>query len=172
LGALPMTLRGALIRESGLTLLPVTLDSRQQRYTARLENAGSSKLKEVHSNPSSGAPISKVVRKEHDHGCKTKGMNWPAAAEEPAVRTTILDDTAAAKSAMQHWAREQETKIGARVWMWWTDGLRSDDGRVGAAAVCIHCKEWRSHHSFLGTERMEDFDAELWAIGLGLDMAI
>jgi len=55
-------------------------------------------------------------------------MSWPALGEELAVRTTILDDTAAAKSAAQGWAREKEAKIGAGVWMWWTDGSRSDDG--------------------------------------------
>jgi hypothetical protein len=128
LGALPTTPRGALMRESGLTPAPVTLDSRQQRFAARLENACSSKLKELHSNPSSGAPICRVGRKEHQHGRTTEGMNWPAPDEEPAVRTTILDDTAAANSAAQRWAREKEDKIGAGVWMRWRDGSRSDDG--------------------------------------------
>jgi len=99
-------------------------------------------------------------------------MSWPAPGEEPVVRTTILDDTTAAKSAAQRWAREKEAKVGAGVWMWWTDGSRSDDGRVGAAAVCKHGNEWRSRRSFLGTGRMEVFDAELWAIGLALDVAI
>jgi len=56
--------------------------------------------------------------------------------------------------------------------MWWADGLYSDNGRVGAAAVCKHGYEWRSRHSFLGTGRMELFDAELGAIGLALDMTI
>jgi len=116
------------MRESGLTPAPVTLDSRQQRFAARLENACSSKLKELDSNPSSGAPICRVVRKKHEHGRTTKGMNWPAPGEEPAVRTTILDNTAAGKRAAQRWAREKEATIGAGVWMWWTDGSRSDYG--------------------------------------------
>jgi len=152
--------------------VPVTLDSRQQRFAVRLENACSSKLKELHSNLSSGAPICRVVRKEHEHDRTTKGMNWPALDKEPAVRTTILDDTTAARRAAQHWARETEAKVGAGVWMWWTDGSRSHDGLVGAAAVCKHGNEWRSRRSFLGTGCMEVFDAELWAIGLALDMAI
>jgi len=88
-------------------------------------------------------------------------MNWPAPGEEPAVRTTIPDDTTAAKSAAQRWARDKEAKVGEVVWMWWTDGSRSDDGRVGAAAVCKHGNEWRSRRSFLGTGHMEVFDAEL-----------
>jgi len=172
LGALPTTLRGAPMRESGLTPAPVTVDSRQQQFAARLENACSSKLKELHSNPSSGAPICRVVRKEHEHGQTIEGMSWPAPGEEPAVRTTILDDTAGAKSAAQRWAMEKEAKVGAGVWMWWIDGSRSDDGWVGAAAVCKDGNKWRSRHSFLGTGHMEVFDAELWAIGLALDVAI
>jgi len=160
------------MRESGLTPVPVILDSRQQRFAARIENGCSRKLKEQHKNPSSGAPICRAVRKEHEHGRTTEGMNWPAPGEEPVVRTTIPDDTTAAKSAAPRWAREKEAKIGAGVWMWWTDGLRSDDGRVGAAAVCEHGNEWRSRRSFLGTGLMEVFDAELWAIGLALDVAI
>jgi len=99
-------------------------------------------------------------------------MSWPAPGEEPAVRTTIQDETTAAKSAAQRWPREKEAKIGAGVWMWWTDGSRSDDGRVRAAVVCKHGNEWRPRPSFLGTRRMEVFDAELWAIGLALDVAI
>jgi len=56
--------------------------------------------------------------------------------------------------------------------MCWTDGSRSDDGRVGAAAVCEHGNEWRSLRSFLGTGRMEVLKAEPGAIGLALDVAI
>lgn len=48
-------------------------------------------------------------------------MNWPPPGEESVVRTHILDDTTAAKRAAQHWVREKEAKIGAVVWMWWTD---------------------------------------------------
>jgi len=98
-------------------------------------------------------------------------MSWPAPGEEPVVRTTILD-TSAAKSTAQRWATEKEAKIGAGVWMWWTDGSHSDDGQVGAAAVCKHRNEWRSRRSFLGTGCMDVFDAEPWVIGLALDVAI
>jgi len=34
--------------------------------------------------------------------------------------------------------------------------------------VCNHSNEWRTRRSYLGTGRMEVFDAELWAIGLAL----
>jgi len=75
---------------------------------------------------------------EHEHGLTTEGMNWPAPGEEPAVRTTILDNTTPAKSPARRWAEEEQAKIGAGVWMWWTDGSCSDHGRVGATAVCKH----------------------------------
>jgi len=58
--------------------------------------------------------------------------------------------------------------LGAGVWMWWTCGSRSDDGRVRAAAVCKHRDGWRVFRSHLGTGRIEVYDAELWAIGLAL----
>jgi hypothetical protein len=56
--------------------------------------------------------------------------------------------------------------------MWWTDGLRSDDGQVGAAAVCKDGNQWRSCSNFLGTGCTEVFDAELRALGLALDETI
>jgi len=68
LGALPTTPRGALMRESGLTPAPVVLDSRQQRLAVRLADACSGKLKELHRNPASGAPICRVVKEVHEHG--------------------------------------------------------------------------------------------------------
>jgi hypothetical protein len=88
-------------------------------------------------------------------------MNWPAPGEEPEVNSTILDDMAAAKSAGQCCAREKEGKIAAGVWMWWTDALRSDDGRLGATAVCKHRHEWNSRRSCLGKRGMEVFDIQL-----------
>jgi hypothetical protein len=97
LGALRTTSRGALMRDAGLTPTSVILDSRQQRFTARLANACSSKLKELHEDPSSGAPICRVVEKEHEHGRTTEGMSWPAPGEEAVVKTIILDDDTAAK---------------------------------------------------------------------------
>jgi hypothetical protein len=65
-------------------------------------------------------------------------MIWPALAKESVVRTIILDDTTAAMRSVQRWAREKEANIGVGVWMLWTGGSRSDDGRVGAAAVSKH----------------------------------
>jgi len=52
--------------------------------------------------------------------------------------------------------------------MWWTDWSRSDDSRVGASSVSKHGNEWRTGHSYLGTGRMEVFNAELRGIALAL----
>jgi ribonuclease HI len=52
--------------------------------------------------------------------------------------------------------------------MWWMDGSRSDDGKVGAAAVCKHGDGWKAFSSHLGTGRVQAYDAELWAVGLAL----
>jgi len=168
LGALPMTPRGALIRDSGLTPAPVILESRQQCFAARLANTYSNKPRQLHQNPSSGALVCRAVKKEHEHSGTTEGMSWPPPGEESVVRTGILDDDSVAKNVAQRCASEKEAKVGAGVWMWWADGLRSDDGRVRAAAVCKHRDEWRSHPSYLGAGRMAVCDAELWGIGLVL----
>jgi len=68
LGALPTTPCCALQRESGLTPTPVVLDSRQQRFTARVADACTGKLKEFHRNPSSSALTCTVVKEEHENG--------------------------------------------------------------------------------------------------------
>jgi len=56
--------------------------------------------------------------------------------------------------------------------MWQPDKLRSDDGQVGAAAVCLHGNHWRSRRSLLSPGHVEVFDTRLWAIQLTLDVAI
>ena len=43
---------------------------------------------------------------------------------------------------------------------------------MGAAEISKHTDEWRSRRSYLGTGRMEVFDAELWALGLALEETI
>jgi hypothetical protein len=172
LGALLTTPRGALMRDSGVTPAPVILESTQQRFAARLANACSNKLRKLHQNPFSETPVCRAVKKEHEHGRTIEGMSWPAPGEESVVRTVILEDATAAKRAVQCLGRENEAKVRAGVWMWWTDGSRSDDDRVGAATVCKHRDEWRSSHSYLGTGRMEVFDAKLWAIGLEVEVTM
>jgi len=166
---LPTTPMGALMRESGLTPAPVALDTRQQQFTARLASAcEGSKLKAVHNHPTSGAPICREITKVHERGREVEIMRWPYTDKVPAVKTVILSEDTAAKREAIRWAREREAEVGAGVWMWWTDGSRSDDGRVGAAAVCKHGDRLKAFRSHLGTGRMEVYDAERCAIGLAL----
>jgi len=69
LGALPMTPLSAVMRDSGLTPVPVVMDSRQQQYLARLANAcEGTKLKEMYHYPIPGATICRIIKKEHDRG--------------------------------------------------------------------------------------------------------
>jgi ribonuclease HI len=95
-------------------------------------------------------------------------MRWPRPDEEQPVKTVILSDDTAAKGQAKRCAREREAMVSAGVWMWWTDGSRSDDRSVGPAAVCRHTDGWSAFLRYLGTRRMVVYDAELWAIGLEL----
>jgi hypothetical protein len=58
----------------------------------------------------SGEDIAKPAR-------TNKGIHWPAPREDSVVRTVMLDDATAAKTAAEPWAREKEAKVGAGVWM-------------------------------------------------------
>jgi hypothetical protein len=123
-----MTPWGTLMRVAGLTPAPVILVSRQQKFTARLANACSNKLQVLHQNYASGEPVRRVVKKMLEHGRTSEGMNWPAQGDEFGVRTIIPDHDTAARRAAQLWPTETQAKAGAGVWMWWTDGLRTDVG--------------------------------------------
>jgi ribonuclease HI len=145
----------------------------KQQLWARLANAcEGSKSKELYDYPTPGAPVGRVAATEHARGRRAETMRWPDPGEEPAVKTTILEDDAAAKRAAELWVRENEGKAGSGTWMWWTDGSRKDDGRVGAAAVCLNGDGWTVFHSYLGMGRMEVFDAEIWAIGVALQKSV
>jgi len=111
LGVLHKSPQGGLLRQSGLTLTLIILRSRQQRFAATLANACSSKLKELHHNPSSSEPICDIVRKEYEHGLTTEGMNWAALGKESVVRTSIQDYATAAKSAAQLLSKKTEAKV-------------------------------------------------------------
>jgi len=147
-----MTPMAALLRESGITPAPVSLDARQQRFTARLASVSEgSKLNAVPNHRTSGSPICRVITKEHKRGRKAENVRWPNPDKEPAVKTVIPSKDTAAKREAIRWARDREAKVGARVWMRWTDGSRSDDCRVGAAAVCKHGDRRKAFRSNLGT---------------------
>jgi hypothetical protein len=49
-------------------------------------------------------------------------MCWPNPDEEPAVMTVILSKDTAPKREAIRWVGERDAKVGAGVWMWWTDG--------------------------------------------------
>ncbi|KAF8533028.1 hypothetical protein BDD12DRAFT_900657 [Trichophaea hybrida] len=188
LGALPMTPLGALMRESGLIPAAVALDSRQQRFTARLANAcEGSKLKEMHDYLTSDAPICRVIKKEHERDWEAETMRWPNPDEELAVKTAILSDDIAAKREAIRWAREKEAKVGAGIWMWWTDGSRTDDGEwepqqyastetAGSPSAATSASdEWRStirscgqsdSHSGMTCRRLFD-ERSTWSLGQG-----
>jgi len=99
-------------------------------------------------------------------------MCWQAPGEEPAVKTIILDGNIAAKRTAKQWVRDKEGQAGSDVRMWWTDSSRTDDGRVGAPAVCSNGYSWTVFPSYLGTGRIEVFDAELWAIRIALQKSV
>jgi len=92
-------------------------------------------------------------------------MNWLSPGEEAAVRVVIKQKDEA-KNHAERLSKEKHTKACT----WWTDGSRSDDGRVGAAAVCNHSERggWRALRSYLQKGRMEVFDAEMWVIWITL----
>jgi hypothetical protein len=162
LGALPTTSPGLVMRHSGLTPAAVAHTSRQQQFAARLASACDGSRQQVtYNHPTSGAPICSVIEKEHELGREPETLCRPRPDEEPVVKTVILNDDTAAKREAKPWARESEANVGAGVWMWWTDGSRSDDCRVGAAAVRKHRDGWRAYRSHLGTGRMEVYDSEV-----------
>jgi len=84
----------------------------------------------------------------------------------------ILSDDTSPKREVIRCAREREVTVGAGVWMWWTDELRPDDGRVGAFAVCKHGHCWKAFGSHLGSGQVEVNNIELWAIGLAVHEAV
>jgi len=105
LGALPTTPMGAHMRESVLTPAPVALDTRQQRFIARLASVcEGSKLTAVHNHPTTGAPKYRVITKEHERGREAETMRWANPDEEPAVNTVILSEDTAAKREAIRWA--------------------------------------------------------------------
>jgi len=135
------------MRDSALSPAQVILESRQQCYTARLANVCRDKLRKQHQDSSSVTPVCRAVKEEYKHGRPTEGMNWPAPGEKSVVKTIILDNTTAAERATPRWERETAANVVAGIWTWWIDRSRSDDSRVGAAAVRMHRDEWRSCRS-------------------------
>ena len=118
-GALPTTLRGTLMRDSGLTPVAVALDASQQRFVSRLASTcEGSKAKELYDCPTPGALVGRVAAIEHARSRRTEMMCWPDPGEKRAVKPIILEDDAAAKRAAELWERRKESKAGSSTWTW------------------------------------------------------
>jgi len=83
---------------------------------------------ETYIHPMYGALLCRVIKKDHERGREAETMCWPSTDEQLAVKMVVPSDKNAAKREAKRWAREKEAKVGAGVWMWWTDGSRSNDG--------------------------------------------
>jgi len=46
----------------------------------------------------------------------------PDPGEKPAIRTTVLEEDAAAMRTAELWAEEQESKAKSGTWTWWMNG--------------------------------------------------
>jgi hypothetical protein len=88
------------MRYSGLTpvVVVVALDTRDQRFIARLQcTCEGSKLKELYNFHIRAELIARVARIDHVSSKGAEMICWPEPGEMPAVKTTILEDDAAAK---------------------------------------------------------------------------
>ena len=129
-------------------------------------------MKDLYDHPTLGALVGRVAAMEHARGRRAETMCEPDPWEKLVVRTTMPEDDAEAKRAAELWAKRKESKAGSGTWTWWTDGSRTDDGRVDAAAVCLNRDSWTVFRSCLGMGQMQVFDAELWAIGIILQKSV
>jgi hypothetical protein len=136
--------------ESGLPPAPVRLDSRQPQFAVRIGNASHSKQKTLHQDSSSGTLICREFEREYKHGRTSEGISWPGLGNNPAVRTIILLYKTIAKRAAQCWTWGKGAKVGAGIYMCWTERLISDEDRLGAAAVCDRGTESSTCGSNLG----------------------
>jgi len=154
------------MRDARLTPAAVALDARQQRTVPRLARTWEgSRAEELYNYPTPAAPVSRVAAIEHARCSRAETSCRRDREEEPAVRTTIQEDDTTAKTAAGPWAKPIERIAGSSTWAWWPDGSRTDDRRLGAAAVCLNGDDV---HSYVSTGQMEVFDAEHWAIEVAL----
>jgi len=90
----------------------VALDARQRRFLSKLPSTcTSSKAEELYDYPTPGAPGGRVAAIEHARGRRAETMCWPDPGENPAVKTTILEDDTAAESATEQWAIKSKAKL-------------------------------------------------------------
>jgi len=144
------------MRDSGLTPEPVILDSRQQRFAARLANACSNKLRKLHQNPSSGTLVCRAVKKEHEHGRTTEGMSSPARAKsqwsEPSYWTTPLQSREPRSAGQERKRPKEERESGcggqtdrAQTTAEWEPQQYASTATSGGPAAAIEARDvWRS----------------------------
>jgi len=99
-------------------------------------------------------------------------MCCPDQGAAPAVKTAIPKDDGVGKRTTKLWAHWKETKAESWTLTWCTDRSRTDEGKVGAAAVCLHGCSWMVFGSYLRTGWNEVVDAPLWAIWVRLRMTV
>jgi len=134
--------------------------SRSETLSPHKDIRGS--IRERKDRPSSLRPIVRTIRVR-----ALVGSQRSRQARRPP--TSPQSATQVRSGSVSH---NPKAAINAGVWMSWTDGSRTDDGRVVAAAVCKHGNEWRTRSSYLGNGCIGVFDAELWVIRLGLGETI
>jgi len=104
LGMLLANQRGAQMRDPGLTPAAVALNAQHQWFVPRLASTcEGSKSTELLDYPTPRAPVGRMALIDHSCGRRAETMCWPDPGEEPAIKTTILEDDTMAKRAAALW---------------------------------------------------------------------
>lgn len=73
-------------------------DTSQQRFVHRLTSMREGAMLKQHCNHfTPGAPVGRRAALEHTRGSSEETLCWPDPGEEPAVKSTILEDDALAE---------------------------------------------------------------------------
>jgi len=114
------------MRDSGLTPAQAGFESRQRRFTERL--ASRCEESELYDYPMPGALLSRAVERGHKHG----------RTAEMAEATRDTSGLLGCGSCRAMGGKEGRQSGDRHSYIWWTDGSRTDDGKVGATAVSKH----------------------------------
>ena len=155
LGVRQTTPLGIVAAESGLTPARALLNHTQARFALRLlaRPRGGGGQEEIMEKRASAltARVRGVTGLKRSETCEVQV--WDSLREFQGE--VIVEQKEDALRVAQEW-RDLERTI-------WTDGLRLEDGRVGAAWAWWQEGEWRGDGSFLSTNK-EVFDAEVYAL--------
>lgn len=193
-GMYPSTLIQALVSEAGLVPAQILLGHRQRMYAYRLLTLPNDHLtKKI-------LPVS-FRDKDADFGREDQSedpLTW-ASREMPSslgqwlarqiANTQAVDRAYGVEPVERSWQLNtnppleivlqprqeaiQEAKRNQDGLIFWTDGSRSDKGKVGAAIVWFDRRlgKWQEKRRFL-RENKDPYDAELWAIADALVLGI